>query len=421
MSQTEQLISEAKRVLKENDLGGYTVPTKGLYPFQWNWDAGITALGWLHIDEKRAWAEFETLFKGQWENGMVPHVVFHQDSDDYFPGPDQWGVVGNPPSTSISQPPLLATMVRMIYEQSQDKNLAQTKLDALLPGLIRYHLWWYRERDPESTGLVSSYHPWESGMDNSPAWDDILKRVPQATRSYQRRDLSHVDSNQRPVKAEYDRYVYLVDFFKDKKFDYQTIHDECPFHTKDVSLNSVLQRATKDLIHLNGLATEPVNLDEIIRGANKADVQIQALWDAQRHQFLNKDYAENAPIPVKTSAGFMPLYGHSATPEQASIMAEEIKLWLEKGPKGLASTYPGEAVFDAKRYWRGPSWLHINWMIADGLSHYGHHDVAALLQQASRSIIEQSGYWEYFDPETGEGCGGSNFSWTAAIALHWLV
>ncbi|MCZ2722332.1 trehalase family glycosidase [Marinomonas sp. 15G1-11] len=213
MSQSERLITEAKKVLRDNDLGGYTVPTKGLYPFQWNWDAGITALGWLYIDELRAWTEFDTLFKGQWENGMVPHVVFHQNSDDYFPGPDQWGVTGTPPTTSISQPPLLATMIRIIYEQCQNKALAQDKLDELFPKLVAYHEWWYRERDPEATGLVSSYHPWESGMDNSPAWDDILARVPQVTRAYQRRDLNHVDSDQRPLKEQYDRYIYLVDFF----------------------------------------------------------------------------------------------------------------------------------------------------------------------------------------------------------------
>ena len=26
----------AHSILKDNDLGGYTIPTKGLYPYQWN-------------------------------------------------------------------------------------------------------------------------------------------------------------------------------------------------------------------------------------------------------------------------------------------------------------------------------------------------------------------------------------------------
>ncbi|HEX7001226.1 MAG TPA: hypothetical protein VF164_05965, partial [Trueperaceae bacterium] len=45
-------------------------PTKGLYPFQWNWDSCLTALGQSHYDEERAWNEIATLFAHQWENGM---------------------------------------------------------------------------------------------------------------------------------------------------------------------------------------------------------------------------------------------------------------------------------------------------------------------------------------------------------------
>ncbi|GAB3481881.1 amylo-alpha-1,6-glucosidase [Marinomonas epiphytica] len=421
MNNTQALITEAKRVLTVNDLGGYTVPTKGLYPFQWNWDAGITALGWLHINEARAWREFETLFLGQWENGMVPHVVFHQESDDYFPGPDQWGVAGNPPSTSISQPPLLATMVRMIFEQSQDKLLAQEKLDELFPKLVRYHEWWYRERDPHGTGLISSFHPWESGMDNSPAWDDVLARVPQATRAYQRRDLNHVDSDQRPLKEQYDRYVYLVDFYKENNFDYQAIYEHCPFHVQDISLNAVLHRATKDLIHLNSVVSNPVDVSGLSQALLQSEEAFKTLWDDKLGLFLNRDHKAKQTIKVKTSAGFMSLYAGFANQEQANVMAQGVGLWLDKGPKGLASTFPDEDKFDAKRYWRGPSWLHVNWMIADGFEQYGHHEVAQRLKQASRNIIDQSGYWEYFDPITGEGCGGPDFSWTAAITLHWLV
>src|SRR5690606_21224937 len=76
----------AVEVLKENDWGTYTVPTKGLYPFQWNWDSCFTAIGQAHFDESRAWTEIETLFEHQWPDGMVPHIIFHKHDDGYFPG-----------------------------------------------------------------------------------------------------------------------------------------------------------------------------------------------------------------------------------------------------------------------------------------------------------------------------------------------
>ena len=32
-------------------------------------------------------------------------------------------------------------------------------------------------RDPKKTGLVSILHPWESGYDNSPIWDDPMEKI----------------------------------------------------------------------------------------------------------------------------------------------------------------------------------------------------------------------------------------------------
>ncbi|TBR38426.1 hypothetical protein CBF23_012050 [Marinomonas agarivorans] len=421
MSQSVNLTHQAVEILRKNDMGGYTVPTLGLYPFQWNWDAGITALGWLSIDENRAWVELEKLFEGQWENGMVPHVIFHQESDDYFPGPEQWGVNRALPTTSISQPPLLATVMKILYEEGKDRQLAQNKLELLFPKLLAYHRWWYKERDLHSTGLVSSFHPWESGMDNSAAWDEALARVPQTEQAYERRDLNHVDSDQRPLKEQYDRYIYLVNFFKENAFDYELIFNHCPYHTQDISLNAILQRGTIDLVALNQKLSQPYDLPDLEVEIERTRQAIASLWHEEKGLFLNRDQHSGQAIDFATTAGMLPLYGRSVSAEQASKMAIVIAEWLEAGKYGLASVHPASEKFDAKRYWRGPSWLHINWMIADGLHFYGHDELAERLRIRSREIIETAGYWEYFDPITGEGCGGPDFSWTAAIALYWFL
>ena len=68
------------------------MPTARLYPFQWNWDSAFVAMGWATFDEARAWQEIAWLLKGQWDDGMIPHIVFHAPSEDYFPGPAVWGV-----------------------------------------------------------------------------------------------------------------------------------------------------------------------------------------------------------------------------------------------------------------------------------------------------------------------------------------
>ena len=41
------------------------------------------------------------------------------------------------------------------------------------------------------------------------------------------------------------------------------------------------------------------------------------------------------------------------------------------------------------------------------------------LREVSRRLFEKSGFHEYYDPLTGDGLGGTRFSWTAATWLHW--
>jgi hypothetical protein len=78
------------------------------------------ALGWATFDETRAWRELEKLVEGQWDDGMLPHIIFHAPSDQYFPGPDVWGTHHHPPTSGITQPPVLATSIRLLLENATD-------------------------------------------------------------------------------------------------------------------------------------------------------------------------------------------------------------------------------------------------------------------------------------------------------------
>jgi mannosylglycerate hydrolase MGH1-like protein len=49
------------------------------------------AIGWAHLDVRRAMTELEQLFAAQWSTGMVPHIVFRAGQGArYFPGPEWW-------------------------------------------------------------------------------------------------------------------------------------------------------------------------------------------------------------------------------------------------------------------------------------------------------------------------------------------
>jgi neutral trehalase len=422
MKTTTSLIEQAKTVMKLNDMGGYNVPTLGLYPFQWNWDAAITALGWMKIDESRAWLEIEMLLKGQWENGMVPHVIFHQEVDTYFPGPDVWGSKRPLETTSISQPPVLATIVKLMFEQAKDKTLALQKVNEMLPKVIAYHTWWYNERDPENTGLVVSYHPWESGMDNCPSWDKSLAAVPPVTWEYQRKDLDHVDAEERPHSSQYDRYLYLVDFFKNNNFDSAEIYKNVPYKVNDMGIIGILHKATKDLIDLSeSLNANSSDIEQLKNEVILTETSISNLWSEKHSSFLNKDVITGEFSEELTIGTLMALYAELATPEQAKKTQILLKGWLKASPYGVASTHPSSEAFEPKRYWRGPVWLHMNWLLAIGTDAYGFTEESKQLKDSAVQLIDESGFYEYFNCNTGEGCGGGDFSWTAAIALHWFL
>jgi glycogen debranching enzyme len=103
----------------------------------------------------------------------------------------------------------------------------------------------------------------------------------------------------------------------------------------------------------------------------------------------------------------------------AEALVSEMKVWSKDLKVAFPTTKPGIASWEPKRYWRGPAWAIINWLLIDGLKRNGHADVAEELRQSTIAAIETEGFAEYFDPVTGQGCGGLGFSWTAAAYL-WL-
>jgi len=416
----DELTRESQVTLRANDRGGYTVPTAGLYPFQWDWDAAVTALGWITFDEPRAWEEFRWLLKGQWtdgpQDGFIAHIVFHERSESYFPGPEEWGTPKTDPATSsISQPPLHATMLRWMWQRARDKALAAERLREIVPAIARHHAWWYRTRDPQATGLVMTIHPWETGRDNAPSWDEALARVPRATRPYRRRDLDHVDARQRPTQDFYDRVVYLMDFNRAVNFDPVAIAREGPFRVIDAAIVFILHRATTDLLALADELSIAIDAEPLRAAHARTAAAWPSLWSRAQGLFANLDLVSGALIDQPVNGGFLAWYAGVEAPAQANTLAA----WLEEAPYGVPSTRVGAKTFDAQRYWRGPVWQHMNLLIETGLRECGETALAERVRASSLALFERSGFHEYYDPLTGAGLGGTTFSWTAASWL-WL-
>jgi glycogen debranching enzyme len=411
----------AIEVLKENDLGTYTVPTKGLYPFQWNWDSCLTALGQAHFDEARAWTEIETLFAQQWPDGMVPHIVFHVYSDGYFPGPDVWGTDRPTATSGITQPAVAGFAVRRLFERARDKALAEETVRKLLTKIDKWHDWFYRNRDPEGEGLVAILHPWEAGRDNSVDWDEAFERVPtEGIAPYTRRDTQHADPAHRPTKAQYDRYLWLVERFRSLGWDNTRLHDASPFQVIDPGFNAILIRSCADLAALAESLGETGIATANRTRAEKGIAALDQLWSERHGLYLCKDRTTSRLIDSASIGGLLPAF--AAIPaHRAAAIARTVERWSERVHFIVPSQDPSDPRFEAKRYWRGPAWLVTNYMIADGLADIGEEQVADHITRSSLELITQSGFAEYYDPITGEPCGGGRFTWTAAMVLEFLA
>lgn len=417
------LTATARAILRANDRGGYTVPTEGLYPFQWNWDSAFCAMGFATFDEPRAWQELTTLFSGQWPDGLLPHIIFHKPSGSYFPGPEVWGTPtgeGRPKTSGITQPPVAAIAARAIWDVSQNKSLAESQLRDLFPKLLLHHRWWRQARDPDGTGMVALLHNWESGMDNSPVWDAALDRVPQTKTVYHRKDTGHVDASMRPRAIDYDRYVHLVETYRAAGWEPAAMWDVAPLKVVHIGINAILLRAEIDLLALAGHFGSDADQREIESRIQTMTAAMAGLWSDEDAAFQSFDLIGGAAIPAQTSAGFLPLITDVPSPAQVTAMVARMRSWRELSQAGMPTVSPKDPSFEGRRYWRGSIWPVVNWLLADGLRRHGEADFAAELQQDTLGLFDQKGFAEYFDPIDRTPCGGPDFSWSAATALWFL-
>jgi hypothetical protein len=324
-----------------------------------------------------------------------------------------------PPTSGIPQPPVLATAARTVLAADAG---GEDRMASIYPRLVANHRWWDRARDPDGRGLVTTLHPWETGMDNSPAWDAPLARVPtDTTTTIVRRDTLHVDATVRPRDPEYRRFIHLVDLFRDAGWDPARQYAASPFRVADIATNAILLRADRDLLALGGRFGSASERDEVGARIAGREAGIGKLWDPARGLFTGFDLIADAPLAVSTSAGFLPLYAAAATSAQVDALAQTFARWSRACACMVPSTDPSDPAFESRRYWRGPVWSVVNWMIADGFAAAGRSELAARISDQTRRLTARSGLAEYFDPITGEGLGGGAFSWTAAIDLMLRV
>jgi glycogen debranching enzyme len=417
------LIERARAVLAGNDMGSFVRPARNLYPYQWNWDSALIAIGLSHVDPQRGRDEVRSLLRGQWADGMVPHIVFHVPDSSYSPGPELWGsddCEGAPqvPTSGITQPPVLATAVRVLYEADPDPDF----LEEVVPALERWHRWLHDARSNDD-GLITIFHPWE-GADNSPRFDAALAKLEvDDTIAPERTDQNVVAADERPTNSDYVRYRYLVERLRAQGYRPPSLADT-PFVFVDLTFNSIVATAEDDLALLWRELGERGGAGRASAAADRVREALSDRWDDARALYVEGD---GGVTLGETIDGLFPLYGKVPSVAQARRLFDEA-LWAPtrfgpspEAPWAVTSASKASSAFDPRRYWRGPVWVNVNWFLVRGLEGTGLRTEAEQLAELTLELVSRSGFSEYYDATTGEPLGASDFSWSAALTIDLLL
>jgi hypothetical protein len=163
----DRLLKKGVSVMRVNTLAPedvnqqpWSTPDRVPHQHMWLWDSVFHSLGMNHLNPGLAWDFLKSVLARQREDGMIPHCMHVV------------GVV-----SAITQPPILAWGVWENYRYLNDPET----LAYALPRLERALEWNLTHRDANGSGLLAWWieetptsRSGESGMDNSPRFDEAL-------------------------------------------------------------------------------------------------------------------------------------------------------------------------------------------------------------------------------------------------------
>ncbi|WP_291767887.1 amylo-alpha-1,6-glucosidase [Caldivirga sp. UBA161] len=350
----------------------FNMPSKYVFKHQWLWDSSFHAIVLRHYDANMAMEELENLIMNQKPDGRIPHEIFmSKELCKSF-----WGIDDYSPWTT--QPPVLAIAVDRILSVKWDDEFAKNALNAL----IKYDEWFRGQRDRDSDYLYAYFDPLESGWDNSPRWDEAIRRFrenPQRYGVYGKLTMAPVEA------VDLNSLIYLQ--------------------------RRIIAKLARRLGELN--AAE--HYDELADETAKA---IRSIMWSEEDGFFYDAYEENHElIKVKTPAAYLTMFAGIATGEQAERLVVHLfnarEFWTTFP---LPSVSADESTYDPTGYWRGRSWINLVWFTYHGLRNYGYYEEASRLLNRVIEVMGRSmACNENYNSSTGEPMGAPDFGWSTLI------
>jgi len=335
------------------------MPSMIRYVGVWAWDAFFHALAYRHANQILAENQLRVLLDHQQEDGMIPDAVHDEGVVT------RWKLPFSMQDAEVTKPPLIAWTGLKLYQTSGHRDF----LDEIYEPIVRWNNWWFNNHDDDRDGIVQYNHPYSSGLDDNPLWDDGM-----------------------PVESP-DINTYLV-----------------------MQMDGLAKIA-----EILGLA------DDAVKWLTQADALtrriIEHFWDEQAGVFWAM--REHKPIHVLTPFNLYPLM----TGRLPRAIVERLVAHLQSENE-FAAPYPIPTVarsdpkYDPNQMWRGPTWVNINYLFIDGLIRCGYTDLArALRDKTLRLLMQHNDIYEYYNPETGEAPSNaaSVFGWSSAVFVDLAI
>jgi len=406
---------------KRRDGYCFHIPADGKYNSLFGWDSGWHAIAMTRIDPQIAASEIEYLTSFQVaETGRISHDTVFADLDkerNWYSklgkslGESQYDEQGR---SAMIDPPSYIIAAEKIFEKTGDGRW----LSRVLPRLERCVHYLTHDRDLFGDGLVSVIHPWETGTDSSPAYDEILNLDFSTPLGAPRRGLL---------------YPRLLDYNARFGWDPQTAWKKNRFVLEDACFNSITIRALLSVAKLNEDSGQREKADDYRRQARSMmDAMDRINWVEPEGCYFSRYDARDPKLAMRTTcASLLPVFTGLAKEERAARVIEDHALnpeefWLDcLFPFSAADEMKNEKIYmEDLVLWRGHCiWINMNWMMMHGLINYGYFEQARELTRRTAKMILHEGLWEFYDWRNGQGKGQKDFNWPGLvldmIAVSW--
>ncbi len=331
-------------------------PSKAHYVGAWQWDNYFHALAFRYTDSALANDQIQFMLDHQQPDGMIPDAVYDEGTITQLEVPV---------AAAVTKPPIIGWVAMHVYDQTGDQQL----LRDIYEPLVRWNSWWFGLNDDDSDGIVQYTHPFSSGLDDSPLWDEGM-----------------------PVEA--------------------------------VDLNTYLCMQMESMSKMARILSRPREAEMWQRKSDTlAARMVEHFYDKRAGLFWSQK--DHQPIRVMTPFNLYPLWTGRMPKEINDRLVRHLSdTTTFRTAHPIPTVAKSDPKYNPEQMWRGPVWVNINFIFVEALTRAGYAKEAhELAERTLRLVMGQNDIYEYYHPETGEPPpkAAPMFGWSAACFIDLAV